>query len=140
LLNTDKIVADDHIELARHFLDVYNAGDVDTYVDMFTDDVEAQTDPRFPEGGTFSGREPVRRFFAGLHEGWQGGGAVTVKEARRAGDSVLVSVAWHATGELSGIDVSSDWCVLFTIRDGQIARVRFFSDRAEALAVAGLRD
>ena len=133
-------MTDDYIELVRHFLGIYNTGDVDAYVDLLTEDVEVQTDPRFPEGGTFVGRQPVRRFFAGLHEGWQGGGMVTVNEARRAGDSVLVTVVWHATGDLSGIDVSSDWCVLFTIRDGRIARVRFFAERAEALAVAGLGD
>ena len=134
-----EIVADDDIELVRHAFDVYNTGDVDAFVDLFTDDGEVETDPRFPEGGTFSGREPVRRFFAGLHQGWQGGSAGTVKEMRRAGDSVLATFEWHATGELSGIDVSSDWFGLWTLRDGRIARVRFFYDRAEALEAAGLR-
>ena len=45
---------------------------------------------------------------------------------------------WHATGERSGIDVSSDWFGLWTFRDGRIARLRFFYDRAEALEAAGL--
>jgi ketosteroid isomerase-like protein len=133
-------VADDNIELVRHALDLYNTGDVDAFVDLFTDDGEVETDPRFPERGTFSGRESVRRFIAGLHQGWQGGSAVTVKEMRRAGDSVLAEWEWHATGERSGLDVSSDWFALWTLRDGRIARLRFFYDRAEALEAAGLRE
>jgi ketosteroid isomerase-like protein len=135
-----EIVADDNIELVRRALDAYNAGDVDAFVDLFTDDGEVETDPRFPEGGTFSGREAVRRFIAGLHQGWQGGSAVTTKEMRPAGDSVLATLEWHATGERSGIDVSSDWFGLWTLRDGRIARLRFFYDRAQALEAAGLQE
>jgi ketosteroid isomerase-like protein len=131
-------VADDNIELIRHALDLYNTGDVDAFVDLFTDDCELETDPRFPEGGTFSGRESARRFIAGLHQGWEGGSAVTVKKMWPAGDSVLAYWSWHATGQRSGIDVSSDWFALWTLRGGRIARVRFFSDRAAALEAAGL--
>src|SRR2546428_13436601 len=130
--NVDSM-ADDNIELVRHALDLYNTGDVDAFVDLFTDDGEVETDRRFPEGGTVSGREPVRRFISGLHQGWQGGSAVTVKEVRQAGDRVLATWVWHATGELSGIDVSSGWFGLWTLRDGRVARLRFFSDPAAAL-------
>jgi ketosteroid isomerase-like protein len=52
---------------------------------------------------------------------------------------VLAYWAWHATGQRSGINVSSDWFGLLTLRDGGIARLRFFYDRAEALEAAGLR-
>ena len=133
-------MADDYIELVRRADELFNSGELDAFADLFTDDGEVETDPRFPEGGTFSGREAVRRFFAGLHEGWQAGSATTIKEARRVGDSVLVRFDWHATGELSGVEMSSDWYSLWTLRDGRIARVRYFYERDEALAVAGLRD
>jgi ketosteroid isomerase-like protein len=135
-----EIVADDNIELVRHALDLFNTGDVDAFVDLFTDDGEVETDPRFPEGGTFSGREPVRRFIAGLHQGWEGGSAVTTKKMWPAGDSVLAWWEWHAKGERSGIDVSSDWFALWTLRNGRIARLRFFYDRAAALEAAGLSE
>jgi uncharacterized protein len=133
-------MSQENVEIVRRAYDVYNSGDVDAFVDLFTDDGEVETDPRFPEGGTFSGRESVRRFIAGLHQGWQGGSAATVKEMRRAGDSVLAKHEWHATGQRSGIDVSSDWFALWTLRDRRIARLRFFYDRAEALEAAGLRE
>jgi ketosteroid isomerase-like protein len=131
---------DDYVELVRQAFDVYNTGDVDALVDLFTDHGEVETDPRFPEGGTFSGRQSVTRFFAGLHQGWRGGDVATLKDAQRVGDSVLTAHTWQATGELSGMDVSSEWFALWTIRDGQIARVRFFYDRAEAFEAAGLRE
>jgi len=65
--------ADEYIELVRQAVDVYNTGDVDAFVHLFTDDGEVETDPRFPEAGTFSGRESVTRFFAGRTKA---GGAV----------------------------------------------------------------
>jgi ketosteroid isomerase-like protein len=133
-------MSEENVVLVRHALDAYNSGDVDAFVDLFTDDGEVETDPRFPEGGTFSGRESIRRFIAGLHQGWEGGSAVTVKEMRPAGDSVLAFWEWHATGERSGIEVSSDWFGLFRVRDDRIARLRFFHDRDEALEAAGLRE
>jgi ketosteroid isomerase-like protein len=135
-----EIPSHDNVELVQHAIAVYNSGDADAFVDLFTDDCELETDPRFPEGGTFSGRESVRRFIAGLHQGWQGGSAVTVKEMRPAGDSVLAYWEWHATGQRSGIAVSSDLFGLWTLRDGRIARLRFFYDRAEALEAAGLSE
>jgi hypothetical protein len=37
---TPTSTANDNIELVRHALDVYNTGDVDAFVDLFTDDCE----------------------------------------------------------------------------------------------------
>ena len=39
----------------RHALAVYNTGDVDTFVDLFTDDGEMETDPGFPRAGRSAG-------------------------------------------------------------------------------------
>jgi ketosteroid isomerase-like protein len=80
--------------------------------------------PASPEGGAFEGRDSLRRFFAGVHQGWRGSDIATLKYAQRAGDSVLTAHEWHATGELSGMDVSSEWFALWTIRDDRIARLR----------------
>ena len=51
-----------------------------------------------------------------------------MKDARRAGDRVLATGSWQASGEQSGVDVSSEWFTLWTLRDARIARVRFFLD------------
>jgi len=45
-----------------------------------------ETDPRFPEAGTFSGRESVTRFFAGRTKA---GGAVARATWRRRGGQAM---------------------------------------------------
>jgi ketosteroid isomerase-like protein len=137
---SQEIPTDDNIGLVRHALGLFNAGDVDAFVDLFTDDGEVETDPRFVEGGTFTGRESVRRFLAGLHQGWEGGSAVTVKEMWPAGNkrAGLLELARQRRQErhrrVIGLVRAVD------ARDGRITRLRFFYDRAEALEAAGLRE
>jgi uncharacterized protein (TIGR02246 family) len=128
----------DNIELIRRVFAVFSAGDTDAFMDLFTDDAVVQTDPTFPEGGTLVGHEPIRRFHEGLREGWYGGGAVIATDVRTAGDRVFASVDWTATGEASRIETSSRWHIVASVRDGKIARWRYFADRAEALDAAGL--
>jgi hypothetical protein len=38
-------MSQENIELVRHALQAYNSGDVDAFVDLFTDDGEVETDP-----------------------------------------------------------------------------------------------
>jgi uncharacterized protein (TIGR02246 family) len=129
----------DNVEVIRRAFAAFSAGDIDAFMDLFTDDAVVQTDPSFPEGGTLVGHEPIRRLHEGLHEGWHGGSAVIATDVRTAGDRIFASVDWTATGEASGIETSSRWHIVVWVRDGKIARWRYFADRAEALDAAGLQ-
>jgi ketosteroid isomerase-like protein len=64
---------------------------------------------------------------------------VEIREIEEAGDKVLTSFTWRAIGDASGIEVSSEWFSVTTIRGGQIVRLRFFSDRDAAINAAGLK-
>jgi ketosteroid isomerase-like protein len=59
---------------------------------------------------------------------------VTVGDAR-----VLVRGDWRGRGAASAIESSSEWSIVWTIRDGQIARIAWFSDHDEALEAVGPR-
>jgi uncharacterized protein (TIGR02246 family) len=130
----------DNAELVHRVFTAFTAGDMNTFMDLFTDDAVVQTDPSFPEGGTLVGQEPIRRFHEGLQEGWHGGGEVIATDVRTAGDRVLATCDWTGTGEASGIQASSQWHIVVWVRNGQVARWQYFRERADALDAAGLQD
>jgi len=55
-----------------------------------------------------------------------------------AGDEVLVMTHVRARTRRDGVVVEHDPAAAVTVRDGRIVRVRFFLERAEALAAVGL--
>ncbi|MGA8927582.1 MAG: nuclear transport factor 2 family protein [Solirubrobacterales bacterium] len=56
------------------------------------------------------------------------------------GNRVLVAVRQSGRGRVSGVPDKSHHFQVFTIRDGRVRKVDFFSRRAEALEAAGLRE
>ena len=126
-----------NVDIVRRSMDLWNSGDVRALVATFTDDAEVQTAPGFIEGGRLSGHEGIRLFFERLHEAWKPGDTVILGEVREAGDKVMFSFRWRAIGDVSGIETTSEWMAVDTFRDGLIARMQIFSDRAEALEAVG---
>jgi uncharacterized protein len=132
-------VSSQNIELVRRLIEAFNTEtDGDLYDVLWAEDAEVWPASGFPEGGPFQGRDQIRGFFDGLREGWEGT-SVVVGELEEAGDKVLVSVQWRAVGAASGLEASSDWMIVYTVRGEQVVRVQFFSDRDAAIDAAGLR-
>jgi ketosteroid isomerase-like protein len=132
--------AQENVDIVRHSMDLWNSGDVEALVAAFTDDAELQPAPGFIEGGRLLGHEGLRHFFEQLHEAWKPGDSVTLGEIREAGDKVMFSFRWRAIGDVSGIETTSEWIAVDTFRDGLIARMQIFSDRAEALEAVGISE
>jgi ketosteroid isomerase-like protein len=131
-------VSGENIELVRRLYEAWNRGE--TRIDAWAEDGEVWTVPGFLEGGLFKGRDQIRRFVDGLREGWKpGSDVVEIREIEEVGDKVLASIEWRAIGNVSGLESSSEWMIVYTIRDGQIARLEFFYDRDAAVRAAGLK-
>ena len=63
---------------------------------------------------------------------------VEVEDVIDAGDQALVLIRDFGRQEGSHAEVSIQAGAVWTVRDGRIARVDFYSDRAEAFEAAGL--
>ena len=62
-------------------------------------------------------------------------------EAIEAGaDQVLVHQRNSVRGRTSGVEVVLDYWIVVTFRSGKMVRDRWFENRAEALAAAGLSE
>jgi ketosteroid isomerase-like protein len=108
----------------------------------FTDDIELQSPPEIPGGGTFRGRDAAIDFMTSWERG--GGGVrleFSIVEILEAGDEYLVILDAAQIGDASGIELgSARWYQLVRLRDGKVCRERIFLDREEALRAAGLSD
>jgi ketosteroid isomerase-like protein len=128
----------ENVDLVRRAIELWNRGDVEALVATFSNDAELEPAAGFIEGGKMQGRDRIRSFFVRLHEGWKPGDSVAMEDFRDAGDRVMFSFRWRATGDVSGIETSSEWIAVDTFRDGLVVRMQIFADRAEALTAAGL--
>jgi hypothetical protein len=52
---------------------------------------------------------------------------------------VLTSFEWRGIGDVSGLETSSEWVSVNTLRGRQIVRLQIFGDRDAAISAAGLK-
>lgn len=131
-----------NLELARAFIDAYNSGEFDAASELCTPDVVGYPDASvFPEPGRRIGHSAMKAFFEEIGSAWGEPPEYVLTEIVAVGDDrVLARGDWRGRGAASAIESSSEWSIVWTIRDRQIARIAWFSDHAEALETAGLSE
>jgi len=65
---------------------------------------------------------------------------VTIEEIIDAGDQVVVVAHHRGRGRASGVEVDTRFYEVYALRDGKVSRVDEYTDRAEALEAAALRE
>ena len=133
-------MSEENVDLVRRSIETYVAGDVDAYVEFFAEDVEVFPDVSLPEAKPFRGREQFRRFVAEVAEGWEGSATADIQEIFSVGERVMARADWGGKGRTSGIDLRSNLTSVCTLRDGQITRIEYFFNHADALEAAGLSE
>jgi ketosteroid isomerase-like protein len=123
-------------DVIRELTRLWNAGDTAGAIELYAEDAVTQTGPSWPEQATSRGRDEIR---AGMEE-WQATWETTrveVESLDEVGPDQVVAVgAWHIRGRASGIEGKMPLFILFTIRDGRVARLEWFEDRDTAVAAA----
>jgi ketosteroid isomerase-like protein len=114
-------------EIVRRLTEAYNNGE-DLYDTYWAEDIIVVPAPGFLDAGTYHGRDGVRAFFDRLRDGLRDV-EVVILELEENGDQVRTTVRWQALGETSGAPVQSEWRVVHTMRDGEIARIEFLSPK-----------
>ena len=110
--------------VVQAFVDTWNVGDMDAVRELLDPDVILMPVKNWPEPGPYMGREAAMGFY----------------ERVREGERVIARADWGGKGRTSGIDLRSNLTSVCTIRDGQITRMEYFFNHAEALEAAGLSE
>jgi ketosteroid isomerase-like protein len=93
----------------------------------------------WPERQTYEGIEGARQFMADWLEAWEDW-RLELEQLLDAGDHVVAFVRQRGRSKATGLSVDMHFAQVWTFRDGAQVRMRMYSDRAEALEAAGLRE
>jgi len=133
-------MSQENVEIVREVFKDFNSEDIGRIVAAVHPELEVVIPPEVSaEPDTYLGPEGIRRYFQSFQD--------VMDEIRfepeglwDAGDSVVVSLRVTAKGRQTAIPVEQRSAGVWTIRDGQIIRVRSYASLAEALQAVGLRD
>jgi uncharacterized protein len=129
----------ENVRTVRRLFASFGQGDIPGAVGLLCDNVEWHVAGRpeiMPWAGTHVGREQVARFFTILAETVE----LQVLELRKVithGDTVVV--LGHEQSRVKPTDrtCTSDWVMVFTLRDGRITRFREYHDTDRWVAAYG---
>jgi ketosteroid isomerase-like protein len=131
---------DENVELLRRFYESFNQGDLDSVLELCTDDVEVYKDPEVVEMvATFTprGQERVAQYLRGWLDTWSDYNA-RPQEFLQSGEDVAALTQLRARGKNSQFEIEGDMADVFTVRDGRIARFRLYIQRTDALGSLGI--
>ena len=135
-------MSQENVESVREAVVAYNRGDLDAFLDEYwTDDIDYRAVEGAPDDhGPIHGKAEMRAYMQDWFDTFD---ELTVdpRELIDAGtDQVVVVLRFAGRAKLSGVETNVTYAVVYTIRDGKIARGREYMTREEALEAVGLRE
>jgi ketosteroid isomerase-like protein len=131
-----------NVELVRKAFDAWNDGSVEGLVGFTTEGIEwleVEGRPESP-GEALPGRERLRAGLESLFESWEHY-RLEPEEVRDVDDDrVFALLREVARGRASGVEVTSRWGYVITVRDGKLARVEAYRNPAAAREAVGLSE
>jgi ketosteroid isomerase-like protein len=91
-----------------------------------------------PFVGVYKGRDGLTRFWKDLHDTWDDFAPEAEEVIDCGADQVITVDVVRGRGKGSGIPMHARGVMLWTLRDGKIARVKMFQTKDEALEAVGL--
>jgi ketosteroid isomerase-like protein len=122
-------------DIVSQVVDRWNAGDLEGMIDLYADDVVVQQGEHWPERQTLQGKAAFRQSIDEWLSAWQSS-EIATEALDVYGDRVVARGAWQSTGKLSGVAGELPIHIMFTVRDGKIARLDWFPDHERAVAAA----
>jgi uncharacterized protein (TIGR02246 family) len=116
---------------------LWNEGDTEAVLALYAEDAVQVTGPHWPEQATYAGHDAIRAAMEDWQTMWETTRVVVDSLEERGDDKVVAIGAWHIRGRASGIEGEMPLFILFTVRDGKVARLEWFENRDSAVAAAG---
>ena len=132
-------MSEENARIALALADTWNRGDHEAFLALWDEGAEFYPLRAQLERTSYRGHAGLERFIAEMTEEWDDV-RFEIEETRDAGEQVVGIGRFRARGRASGVDINVPVGVHVRVRHGKAVYVRFFSEPAEALEVAGLRD
>ena len=131
-------MSETNVELVLAGHEAYNAR---ALMELCAPDIEAFPDSSvFLEADQLRGRDEFRSWLEEINSAWISARNDTIEAFALGADRVLHRGQWGGEGAASGLYTTGSLTDIWTIRNGQIARVEYFFDHAEALKAVGVEE
>ena len=128
----------DLVEIVHRANDAFNRRDVDAWLSHLSPDIVYRPVPTFTDSQERHGLGAMRRFMEEWHDAWADDYTTRTESVREYGDVVIALMRFTGHAKASGVEVAGGIFQVMRFREGQIALVEDFTDRAEALKAAGV--
>ena len=125
----------------RDAVAAFNRGDLDTWLEYFTDDVDYRAVEGAPDDhGPMHGKDALRAYVEDWRETFDDFRTEPTELIDAGEDRAIAVIRISGRAKLSGVEVDLTFAVVYRLRDGRAVRVEIYREEAEALAALGLRD
>jgi ketosteroid isomerase-like protein len=133
-------MSEENVELIRQAADAFTAGEWDRWLEFHDADMRWRTSVEDPDGTTQRGREALRRYIEHWREDFHDLRADVTEFIDVGDDRVFTWVHWTGRWSLSAVDAEWWIAVIFTMRDGKVARLDAYNTLAGAFKALGLAE
>lgn len=123
----------ENTKLAGHMYETFMAGDVEAFLNLFSDDAAWQSPEieNVPLSVKFSGREKLAGFISGIDK-YEEFLKMEPTEFIAQGDRVVVLGNYLARSKMTGKQYATDFAHIITVADGKVINFYEFFDNAAA--------
>jgi ketosteroid isomerase-like protein len=139
--DTARSMSQQNVEIARDAFVAFNRGDLDAFLDEYwADDIDYRAVEGAPDDhGPIHGKAAMRAHWQDWLDTFDDL-KIEPLELIDAGEDVVAVLRFGGRAKLSGVETDLTFAVVYTLRDGRVARGREYWTRDEALEAAGLRE
>ena len=124
----------ENVEVVRRVVDAINRADIDAFADAISEDFEIDfSNSRAPMRGVYRGRDQAREFLKSFLEPWASLEFVMEELIELEDGRILQAGGLRTRGDGSGVEVTAQGATIWTVRDGEIAAVKLYQSKEEAL-------
>lgn len=121
---------EENIQFAQKGYADFAKGDIASIIAVLDENIVwVSPDIGMPPGGTYHGKAGVTQFFQHVAEAWEFQ-AFEPRDFIASGDRVAVSGAYTCTSRATGRQVTAEWAMIWTIRDGKLVHFQEYTDSA----------
>ena|SRR5690242_10455041 len=133
-------MSEENVEILSAFAEAFNDRDFDGAQRYLDPAVEINPGVQGPDHDSkLIGHQGWKEFIRIAIGGWQAATAEPLERIETDDGRILSIDLWRLRGR-EGIEIERELPTLYTFRDGLIVRIDGFTERAEALEVAGLTE
>jgi ketosteroid isomerase-like protein len=133
-------MSEENVEVVKAALDAWPRG-LDALAEYWTDDIDHRAiEGALDDRGPMHGKEAVRDYLQDWLDMFDDFTVEPVELIDAGDDQVVGVLRVSGRAKLSRVETDLTYAVVYTIRDGKIARGREYTTRNEALEAAGLRE